>query len=84
MAVMRRPYQYQASAREMVASLERVAGFAAAKSIRWAPDERIKAIVKSWPARFETAWANSLGFPRDESGFDRIISDYVRDEGLKL
>jgi nucleoside-diphosphate-sugar epimerase len=27
---------------------------------------------------------DSLGFPRDEGGFDRIINDYVRDEGLKL
>ena len=73
-----------ASVREMVASLERVAGPAAAKRIRWEPDEGIKAIVKSWPARFDTARANSLGFPRDEGGFDRIIGDYVRDEGLKL
>jgi D-erythronate 2-dehydrogenase len=69
---------------EMVASLERVAGSAATKLIRWEPDEGIKSIVKSWPARFETTRANSLGFPRDEGGFDRIIDEYVRDEGLKL
>jgi hypothetical protein len=68
----------------MVAALERVAGSAAIKRIRWEPDEGIKSIVKSWPARFETTRASSLGFPRDESGFDRIIDDYVRDEGLKL
>jgi nucleoside-diphosphate-sugar epimerase len=73
-----------ASVREMIASLERVAGLAAAKRIRWEPDERIKAIVKTWPARFDTARANNLGFPRDEGGFDRIIGDYIRDEGLKL
>jgi D-erythronate 2-dehydrogenase len=73
-----------ASVREMVASLERVAGLAAAKRIRWEADERIKAIVKTWPARFDTARADNLGFPRDEGGFDRIIGDYVRDEGLKL
>ena len=73
-----------ASVREMVASLERVAGLAAAKRIRWEPDEGIKAIVKSWPARFDTARADSLGFPRDEGGFDRIIGDYVRGEGLEL
>jgi nucleoside-diphosphate-sugar epimerase len=35
-------------------------------------------------ARLDTARADSLGFPRDESGFDRSIGDYVRDEGLKL
>ena len=69
---------------EMVASLKRVAGPEAAKRIRWEPDERIRAIVKSWPTRFDTACADSLGFPRDEGGFDRIIDDYVRDEGLKF
>ena len=73
-----------ASVREMVASLERVAGPAAPKRIRWEPDEKIKAIVKSWPARFDTARADSLGFPRDEGGFDRIIADYVHEEGVKL
>jgi nucleoside-diphosphate-sugar epimerase len=69
---------------EMVASLKRVAGPEAARRIRWEPDEGIKQIVKSWPARFDTTRADSLGFPRDEGGFDRIIDDYVRDEGLKL
>jgi D-erythronate 2-dehydrogenase len=69
---------------EMVASLKRVAGPEAARRIRWEPDEGIKQIVKSWPARFDTTRANSLGFPRDGGGFDRIIDDYVRDEGLKL
>jgi D-erythronate 2-dehydrogenase len=73
-----------ASVREMVVSLERIAGPAAAKRIRWEPDEKIKAIVKSWPARFDTARADSLGFPRDKGGFDRIIADYVHEEGVKL
>jgi nucleoside-diphosphate-sugar epimerase len=72
------------SVEEMVASLTRVAGPETAGRIRWQPDARIRAIVKSWPARFDTARADSLGFPRDEGGFDRIIGDYVRDEGLKL
>ena len=69
---------------EMVASLKRVAGPEPAGCIRWEPDEGIRAIVRSWPARFDTARADSLGFPRDEGGFDRIVDDYVRDEGLKL
>jgi len=72
------------SVKEMVASLERVAGPAAAQRIHWKPDERIKAIVKSWPARFDISRANSLGFPHDEGGFDRIIDDYVREADLKL
>jgi nucleoside-diphosphate-sugar epimerase len=73
-----------ASVHEMVVALERIAGPAAVKRIRWEPDEKIESIVKSWPARFETARADSLGFPRDEGGFDRIIGDYVRDEGVRL
>jgi D-erythronate 2-dehydrogenase len=72
------------SVKEMVASLERVAGSATARRIRWEPDEKIKAIVKSWPARFDTDRANNLGFPHDEGGFDRIIDDYIRDADLKL
>jgi D-erythronate 2-dehydrogenase len=68
---------------EMIASLKRVAGSEAARRIRWESDERIRTIVKTWPTRFDTARADSLGFPRDEGGFDRIINDYVRDEGLK-
>ena len=75
---------FTVSVKEMVASLERVAGPAAAQRIHWKPDERIKAIVKSWPARFDTSRANSLGFPLDEGGFDRIIDDYVREADLKL
>jgi nucleoside-diphosphate-sugar epimerase len=70
--------------KDMVASLERVAGPEVAQRIRWEPDERIKAIVNSWPARFDTAHADNLGFPRDEGGFDRIIEDYVRDAGINL
>jgi nucleoside-diphosphate-sugar epimerase len=71
------------SVKEMVASLERVAGSAAAQRIQWRPDEQVKTIVKSWPARFDTSRADNLGFPRDQGGFDRIIDDYVRDEGSK-
>ena len=69
---------------EMVAALKRVAGPAAVGRLRWQPDERIKAIVQSWPARFETTRADRLGFRRDEGGFDRIIADYVHEEGIKL
>lgn len=73
-----------ASVGEMVAALERAAGPAAVGRLRWEPDPKIKAIVQSWPARFDTARADALGFPRDEGGFDRIIADYVREEGVKI
>lgn len=69
---------------EMVAALGRAAGPAAVGRLRWEPDAKIKAIVQSWPARFDTARADRLGFPRDEGGFDRIIADYVREEGVRV
>ena len=69
-----------ASVQEMVAALERAAGPEAAARIRWEPDAKIKAIVQSWPARFATARADALGFPRDTGGFDRIIADHLREE----
>ncbi len=73
-----------ASVQEMVAALERVAGKQTVERIRWEPDPKIKGIVQTWPARFDTARADKLGFPRDDGGFDRIIADYIREEGVKL
>jgi D-erythronate 2-dehydrogenase len=69
---------------EMIASLERAAGTAALKRIRWQSDPRVGAIVGTWPARFDTARAESLGFPRDERGFDGNIADYLNEEGIQL
>ena len=68
--------------REMVAALERVAGADAVKRIRWEPDPRVRAIVETWPARFYTARADSLGFSRDKESFDQIIADYLAEEGI--
>jgi D-erythronate 2-dehydrogenase len=66
--------------REMLAALQRAAGSDAVKRIRWEPDARVRAIVETWPTRFDTARADSLGFPREEKSFDRIITDYLREE----
>ena len=63
---------------EMVEALRKVAGDAPAERIRWEPDARIKAIVQSWPARFDTARADAMGFGRDTS-FDAMVRDYVED-----
>jgi hypothetical protein len=54
------------------------------KRIRWHPDPRVEAIVGTWPARFDTALAESLGFPRDERGFDGNIADYLNEEGIEM
>jgi nucleoside-diphosphate-sugar epimerase len=64
---------------EMAAALERVAGAAAAKRIRWQPDPAIIRIVNSWPGDFTTVRADRLGFKRD-TGFDDIIRAYIDDE----
>jgi len=61
---------------EMVEALRKVAGDAPVSRIRWEPDARIKAIVQSWPARFDTARADALGFGRDTS-FEAMVRDYV-------
>ncbi|MGN6140814.1 MAG: D-erythronate dehydrogenase [Ralstonia sp.] len=65
---------------EMVEALRKVAGDAPVSRIRWEPDARIKAIVQSWPARFNTARADAMGFGRDTS-FEAMVRDYV--EGTK-
>lgn len=66
--------------REMVSSLERVAGHRVAKRIRWQRDERIEKIVATWPGAWDTARARSLGLPEDES-FDAIVFAYLREIG---
>jgi D-erythronate 2-dehydrogenase len=61
------------SVAEALAALERVAGRAARERVRFEPDPEIERIVLSWPAAFETARADRLGFRRDES-----IEDIIR------
>jgi nucleoside-diphosphate-sugar epimerase len=70
--------------REMIAALEQTAGSNASKRIRWQPDPRVRAIVETWPARFSTARADSLGFARDARGFDGIVADYLSEEGIEI
>lgn len=64
---------------EMVAALERIAGPAAVKLIRWEPDPTIQGIVDGWPGRAEAARAKALGFKADES-FDEIVRAHIEDE----
>ncbi len=64
--------------REMAQALERIAGRDASALIDWEPDERIAAIVTSWPSRIDAARARALGLRADAS-FDAILRDYVRE-----
>jgi D-erythronate 2-dehydrogenase len=66
---------------EMIAAMTAIAGLQAAKRVAWKPDPRIEAIVRTWPVRFATARALSLGF-RADPGIDAVIRDYIADEGI--
>jgi nucleoside-diphosphate-sugar epimerase len=63
---------------EMAAALDRVAGPGTSALIDWTEDPVIAAVVRSWPARFETPRAHRLGLTADQS-FDDIIREYISD-----
>ena len=66
-----------ATVAEMIETLRRVAGDAVADRVSFRIDEPIAAIVRSWPARFDTARARAMGFPQD-ADFGSILRDYMR------
>lgn len=66
------------SVREMLDALARVGGEAARARVSMVPDARIRAIVQTWPARFDTARADALGFVRD-ADFESIVRDYAKE-----
>src|SRR5262245_27491516 len=68
---------------EAVAALRRIAGDAVAAHVRYAPDARIQAIVRTWPVRFRTPRADALGF-RADPDIETVIRDYIRDERIQL
>jgi nucleoside-diphosphate-sugar epimerase len=72
-----------ASVAEMIDALGRVAGAAVAKRVIWKPDARTQAIVRTWPARFETPRALAMGF-RADADVETVIRDYIADEGIKV
>ena len=62
--------------REMIEAMRRVAGDEAAARVRFVPDARIQAIVKTWPVRFRTERALQMGF-RADGDFDAIVRDHL-------
>jgi nucleoside-diphosphate-sugar epimerase len=62
---------------DMVEALNRIAGPAVAGLVQWQPDPWVSRIVRSWPANFDTARADAMGFTRDAS-FASIIQHYIR------
>ena len=64
---------------DMVASLRRVAGDAAAERVKWQFDPVIDKIVETWPSNFAPKLGPSLGM-RADSDFDGIVRAYIADE----
>jgi D-erythronate 2-dehydrogenase len=64
---------------EQIEALRRVAGDAAVRRIREAPDAAIMRIVEGWPRNFDARRASALGFRADAS-FDDIIRIHMQDE----
>ena len=62
----------------MLSALEAIGGAAARARVKMRPDARIRAIVQTWPARFDTARADAMGFVRDPD-FESIVSAYVKE-----
>jgi len=62
--------------REMIDAMGRVAGREAADRVKFVPDARIQAIVKTWPVRFRTERALAMGFQAD-TDFDSIVRQHL-------
>jgi nucleoside-diphosphate-sugar epimerase len=66
------------SVQDMMDSLARVGGPDKLKYLTEEDDEKLKAILYSWPTRFDNSKALALGFKRDGS-FDDIVRDFKRE-----
>ena len=64
------------SVREMIEAMGRVAGADTTKRVRFVPDARIQAIVKTWPVRFRTDRADAMGFKADPD-FESVVRDHM-------
>jgi D-erythronate 2-dehydrogenase len=69
--------------RTMLEALGRLHGEHVAQRVSYQPDARVEAIVRTWPARFATPRALSLGF-RADPDIDTVIRDYVADENIRV
>ena len=67
------------SAAQMIDALREVAGDAAVSRIVYQRDERIERIVGSWPGRWDSTRAESLGFTGDRN-FAGVIRAYIEDD----
>jgi len=65
--------------REMIDAMGRVAGRETAERVKFKPDPRIQAIVRTWPVRFRTERADAMGFKADPD-FESIVRDHIESE----
>ncbi len=72
-----------ATVREMVDALGRIAGKERAALVQDVPDERIRAIVKTWPTRLRTPRGDAMGFKADPN-IDAVIRAHIENENIKL
>lgn len=56
----------------MVEAMQRIAGDAPVRRIRWEPDPAVQAIVNGWKGRFSPDKALALGFVADDSFEDNV------------
>jgi nucleoside-diphosphate-sugar epimerase len=68
---------------EMIDAMGEIAGAQTAKRVAWKHDDRIEAIVKTWPVRFATPRAVAMGFSAD-ADIATVIRDYITDEGIAV
>ena len=68
---------------DMIDTLRRIAGDQVANRIEIRPDERIQALVLSWPSRFRNDRALGLGFSADQD-VESIIRAYIEDQGIQV
>jgi len=67
---------------KMLQALENVGGKPALNLIENKRDEAIEKIVGSWPPRFDTSFAKSLGF-LDDGPLEQTLQEYIEEHGTK-
>lgn len=65
---------------EMLEALQAVGGEDAVKLVEERRDEATEKIVETWPPRFDTSRAHSLGFALDGS-LTETVQQYIEDYG---
>ncbi|KAF2245506.1 NAD-dependent epimerase/dehydratase-like protein [Trematosphaeria pertusa] len=70
---------YTATSGEILDALEKVAGKGVRSLVKEKKDETIQRIVLSWPEKYDTSRAKSLGFA-DDVGLEQTIKDFIESE----